>query len=218
MRLGEEVGTYGTVEGGAYKPTKEKPFQGIWCGDYAGHGCEFLLITQPSDPKPLPERAQWAMASHEGEGSVCSVDSGGSTDSLQAAVTSSNSNSGSGTENEEGVADEELVYQGRLEAIKLTGDPNIPRGEYTWIAPDIGAGGLLRVASEEPFRGARVVRSIGHIAANGFRDEWLMVGTDDYMSSQLLIISKDRLAQYWETFGHVSFYERVDLDKFVQLE
>jgi hypothetical protein len=65
---------------------------------------------------------------------------------------------------------DEHTYQGRIEAIKLTGDPNIPRGEYSFIAPDIGRDGLLRIAGEEMFRGARVVRSVGHIAARGFRD------------------------------------------------
>jgi hypothetical protein len=33
------------------------------------------------------------------------------------------------------------------------------------------------------------------------------------MTSQLIMISHDRLAQYWETFGHVSFYQRVNLDE-----
>jgi hypothetical protein len=61
-------------------------------------------------------------------------------------------------------------HEGQLLAIKLTGDPNIPRGEYTFVAPDVGDSGLLRVADEEIFRGARVVRSAGHIAARDFRD------------------------------------------------
>jgi hypothetical protein len=29
------------------------------------------------------------------------------------------------------------------------------------------------------------------------------------------MISHDRLAQYWVGFGHISFYERVDIDKFL---
>jgi len=66
--------------------------------------------------------------------------------------------------------EDESVYSGRIEAVKLTGDPNIPRGEYTFIAPDIGPNGLIRVAKEEIFKGARIVRSVGHIAATGFRD------------------------------------------------
>lgn len=104
----------------------------------------------------------------------------------------------------------DTIYQGPLTGIKLTGDPNIPRGEYTFIAPDIGEEGLLRVAQEEIFRGARVVRSLGHIAARGFRE-------DDFIPSQLILISHDRLAQYWETFGHVSFYQRVDIDSFLNV-
>lgn len=72
-------------------------------------------------------------------------------------------------ENAVGDSDED-IYQGRIEAVKLTGDPNIPRGEYTFIAPDIGPNGLVRIAQEKIFRGARVVRSVGHIAAREFRE------------------------------------------------
>ena len=60
--------------------------------------------------------------------------------------------------------------RGRLEAIKLTGDPNVPRGEYSWIAEDIGPKGLIRVATEQMFKGARVVRSLGHCANRGYRN------------------------------------------------
>lgn len=60
------------------------------------------------------------------------------------------------------------------------------------------------------FKGARIVKSVGHIAARGFRE-------DTYMTSQLILVSHDRLAQYWETFGHVSFYQRVDIDEFTKV-
>lgn len=63
---------------------------------------------------------------------------------------------------------EAQVYRGRLEAIKLTGDPNIPRGEYTFISPDIGEGGLVRIAKEDQFKGARIVRSRGQLANRNF--------------------------------------------------
>ncbi|KAK1035564.1 hypothetical protein LTS16_014520 [Friedmanniomyces endolithicus] len=112
----------------------------------------------------------------------------------------------------EEVTDYENVPTGRLEAIKLTGDPNIPRGEYTWIAPDIGHGGFLRVADEWNFRGARVVRSAGHIAGRGFREGESILCGDQYTPSQLIMVSHDRLAQFWEGFGHISYYQRVDLD------
>ncbi|KAG9722739.1 hypothetical protein KCU59_g16509, partial [Aureobasidium melanogenum] len=96
------------------------------------------------------------------------------------------------------------------EAIKLTGDPNVPRGEYTFIAPDISDGGLVRIADEAAFRGARVVRSAGHIAGVGFTE-------DEYMPSQLILISPDCLAQHWIEFGHISYYRRVDIDSLLRI-
>lgn len=60
------------------------------------------------------------------------------------------------------------VYRGRLEAIKLTGDPNVPRGEYTFLANDLGDDGLVGIAQGPPFHGARIVKSQGHVAAFGF--------------------------------------------------
>jgi hypothetical protein len=202
MRIGEDVTTWATLPEESYTPTHQKPWQGIWCGDYAGHGCEFLVIMQPDDPKPLPERAQWAMRAREREESVSSegswttaptdaASSSPSTDNDDTTMESADDledsvatlqeayherTSSSQDPAEEGTntrEEDETVYRGRIEAVKLTGDPNIPRGEYTFIAPDIGPGGLIRVAQEDMFKGARIVRSVGHIAATGFRDGML---------------------------------------------
>jgi len=209
MRIGEDVTTWATLPESSYTPTPQKPWQGIWCGDYAGHGCEFLAIMQPdeADAKPLPERALWALRAREREESVSSegswttapTDAAGSSawasdeesvnggvemvaaamenaDDLEDSVATLQEGyhdyiSGPVGSSYKGKADEdESVYKGRIEAVKLTGDPNIPRGEYTFIAPDIGPNGLIRVAKEEIFKGARIVRSVGHIAATGFRD------------------------------------------------
>jgi len=32
------------------------------------------------------------------------------------------------------------------------------------------------------------------------------------------LVSKNRLAQYWLGFGHISFFERVDIDQFLDPE
>jgi hypothetical protein len=193
MRIGEDITTWATLAEDCYTPTPQKPWQGIWCGDYAGHGCEFLVIMQPDNPKPLPERAEWAMRAREREESVSSEgswstaptdaptsdmddeDAMETADDLEVSVTTLQE-----AYHEQGSAslrpyvsaedDDDTVYQGRIEAVKLTGDPNIPRGEYTFIAPDIGPNGTIRIATEDIFKGARIVQSVGHIAARGFRD------------------------------------------------
>ncbi|OOQ86690.1 F-box domain protein [Penicillium brasilianum] len=155
----EAISNYATLDPALYVPTKEKPYQGIWVGDYSAHGCEFLLIyqmTQPSGFSPVDGR----------EG----------TDQWNT-----------------------------LKAVKLTGDPNVPRGEVTFVAHDIGPNGLIRVADEEPFVGARIVHCFGHVAGIGFRD-------DAYIASQLILVSTDYIAHYWEEMGHISYFRRVDID------
>jgi len=191
--LGQEVYTYATLDPKLYTPTEEKPYRGIWVGDYSGHGCEFLLINQPDNHEPFDE----------------------------ASVLQKEDET---TEEWETRKREEKIYRGRLEAIKLTGDANIPRGQYTFIADDISSKGFIRNATEARFRGARIVHSRGHIAERGFRGGRFSVSfdlkvtnmlTDKYIKSQLIMISPNRLAQYWVDFGHISFYERVDIDQFL---
>jgi hypothetical protein len=195
VRMGEDVMTYSTLMPELYTPTANQPFRGIWVGDYAGHGCEFLLINQTKTAATLSESG------------------------LNANHDNIKSESRLG-------AQDDSIYSGRLEAIKLTGDPFVPRGEYTWIADDIGPKGLIRIAEEPRFRGARVVRSRGHIGSGGFQDcttsffsDWLLTRTNcavaTYVESQLIIISQNKLAQYWVDFGHISFYERIDVDQFL---
>ncbi|KAF4630679.1 hypothetical protein G7Y89_g7457 [Cudoniella acicularis] len=177
VHLGEEVYTYATLDPKVYTPTEEKPYRGIWVGDYSGHGCEFLLMNQPDDDEPFDEAS---VVQREDE----------TVEEWQARKR------------------EERIYRGSLEAIKLTGDPNVPRGEYTFIADDISLTGFVRTATEQRFKGARIVRSRGHIATRMFRN-------DKYIESQLIMISHNRLAQYWVGFGHISFYERVDIEQFL---
>lgn len=129
----ETLTTFATLDPSLYTPSKEKPYQGIWVGDYSAHGSEFLLFLQHDSPQPSITPAQ-----QTGD------NSGGSSN--------------------------EPILQGSLEAIKLTGDPNVPRGEKSFIVEDIGQGGFVRVADESLFPNARVVRSKGHVAGLGFRD------------------------------------------------
>ncbi|OMP81653.1 hypothetical protein BK809_0002646 [Diplodia seriata] len=234
-RVGEDVTTFASLDPQLYTPTPQKPWRGIWCGDYAGHGCEFLLVLQPDDPAPLPEGAMRALARRDSSASTASsssssvgswasvqshlqtsdeddeefVDLGSTTGSLDASTATVLDGDQYQAPEQQRVREkrrrEDELFSGRIEAVKLTGDPNIPRGEYTFIAPDIGPEGFVRTAEEEIFRGARVVKSVGHIAARGYRD-------DEFISSQLIMISHDRLAQYWVPFGHISFYQRVDVD------
>jgi hypothetical protein len=209
----EEVITWATLPEECYTPTAKKPWQGIWCGGYATHGCEFLLITQPDDPKPLPESAEWAMRAREGERQDTGIMSESDFLSMlpmevilgeaEAALEEARGELGeeeireveaeleevdmtyldnaaelensvsmlqgpaheaSFTEPPVQMQEEDSPYHGRIEAIKLTGDPNVPRGQYTFIAPDIGPNGLVRVATEDLFKGARIVKSVGHVA------------------------------------------------------
>ncbi|TKA82967.1 hypothetical protein B0A55_01560 [Friedmanniomyces simplex] len=248
IKMPEDVTTFAALPNECFTPTPRKPWQGLWCGDYSGHGCEFLVVLQPDkkDERPLPSSTDWLKQWFRG-GRRGSESSGSSYASAQEEIPTSAQSASEKTEGDsstlpataqhqvpvttwaqqgqqiephsvlqgftempyqrtvEEVTDYEDVPSGRLEAIKLTGDPNIPRGEYTFIAPDIGHAGFLRVADEDIFRGARVVRSAGHIAGRGFRE-------DQYTPSQLIMVSHDRLAQFWEGFGHISYYQRVDLE------
>lgn len=197
--FGQQIITYSTLDPELYTPTPLKPWRGIWVGDYGGHGCEFLLIHQPDDPRPVSDE-QLGLVRGEDE-----------TDEEWDARWL-----------------ERRVYRGMLVAIKLTGDPNVPRGEQTFVAENLSDEEYGRESEDSPFFGARVVPSKGHIARTGFQDggfmneHWALAGpdadvfgTDEYVDSRLLLISHDRLAQRWIGNEHISFFERVDIDRFL---
>lgn len=194
MPYGENVATYATLPPEAYTPTKLKPWKGIWCGDYSGHGCEFLAILQPDQDRELPEGVGEAIHDYRSdsaeswETAPTSLSQEGVTEVEENPAAESQLpgqiNSWPDSETTEAPIttqedievleadedDEDKIYKGQILAVKLTGDPNIPRGEYTFIAPDIGREGTVRIADEEMFKGARIVRSVGHIAARGYRE------------------------------------------------
>ncbi|KAF2153267.1 hypothetical protein K461DRAFT_224660 [Myriangium duriaei CBS 260.36] len=241
-RRGDRVTTFGTIDPEAYTPTPRKPWRGIYCGDYSGHGCEFLLVLQidEADADPLPKGLNWLMEwltggrrMEEGRNDLAARTYTRMNEILtdMEARDGLRRRTGEGQDDDddddmdddddweepEGVTgdlarltgvdsvDPEEVYTGRLVALKLTGDPHVPRGEISFIAPDLGPKGYHRTAEEDIFRGARVVRSAGHVANRGFIH-------DEYIPSELILVSHDQLAQYWKGFGHVSFYKRVDID------
>lgn len=193
---GMEISTFSTLDPKLYTPTDDKPFRGIWVGDYSAHGCEFILLHQPDD---------WP---------------GSRFDERFARL-----------EDESDEAFEERkrnakIYRGELVAIKLTGDPNVPRGEYTFLVEDLDDHDICQ---EEPFVGARVVPSKGHVAGHGYEDSESTAPaeqcesvagtnelTDQFIDAQLFIISNNRLAQHWHSFHHISYFERVDLDQFLK--
>lgn len=157
----EAISTYATLDPSLYTPTKQKPYQGIWVGDYSAHGCEFLLFLQ-KDPEPNTTGTATTQSSSNRARNL----SPSSRHTTPSTTTSTHEMS----ECESADKPDEYIPQGSLTGIKLTGDPNVPRGEISLIAEDISDAGLLRVADEEPFRGARIVASKGHLAGLGFHD------------------------------------------------
>lgn len=197
IRRGEEVSTFSTLLEESYTPTARKPYQGIWVGDYSAHGCEFLLVMQTEHPAAVDTSRRSSTDSGLPAGLAITP-----KDPPLTATTDKPDNEGDATEHQTGAVDERLGEEagrpalseapaGRIEAIKLTGDVNVPRGECTWFADDISDEGLLRVADEEQFRGARIVKSMGQVATEHFRH-------NRYIDSQLILISHDSIAQYWQ--------------------
>lgn len=141
--MGEDISSYSTLDPKLYTPTETKPWRGIWAGDFSGHGFEFLLIHQPDEPPATDSELDLVRLDDE-------TDEAWEKRRLEARV-----------------------FRGRLEAIKLTGDPNVPRGEYTFVADDLGPGGYVGLVHDAPLmgddpKGTRVVRSKGHVALTGF--------------------------------------------------
>jgi hypothetical protein len=205
VRMPEDITTFASLPESCYMPTPHKPYQGLWCGDYSGHGCEFLIITQPDkhDERPLPAGMDWLRDWFRG-GRRSSASSARSfvsavEEQLEQGDADLNHHGGgdpppppppSNAYPYESSRDyDDVPVGGRIEAIKLTGDPNIPRGEYTFVAPDIGTGGFVRVADEDMFLGARVVRSAGHIAGRGFQR-----GASFFLSSFPLFPAREKMA------------------------
>lgn len=187
VRIGEEINTWSTLTPDLYTATPEKPYQGIFVGDYAAHGCEFLLVLQ-SDTAPTnthwnrereqihqrPSRylsAVLAALSDDTPFDLTAFHDPIQHPILQPQYKDHDVHNNSQESVRPNVPDPDgVIHKGAIEAIKLTGDINVPRGEHTFVADDIGPAGTIRIAGEKPFRGARVVKSRGHVAGRGFQE------------------------------------------------
>lgn len=197
IRMGEEVSTFSTLLEECYVPTEKKPYQGIWVGDYSAHGCEFLLVMQTERPPDVDTSRRSSTDSGLPSGLAITQ----KTATLPALDKPNHARNAADIQKSAPPDDilQPLEEQqshsdapsGRIEAIKLTGDVNVPRGECTWFADDISDRGLVRIADEEKFRGARIVKSMGQVAAEQFKH-------NRYIDSQLILISHDTIAQYWQ--------------------
>ena len=166
----EILTTYATLQPGLYTPTKKKPYQGIWVGDYEAHGCEFLLFLQHD----------LSSENENGNRDIPITDSIPESSDISDEIASPNHHHETG-----------IIQQGSLEAIKLTGDPNVPRGERSFIADDIGPGGFVRIADESPFEGVRIVKSKGHVAGVGFRDGMFNIYTYTFILYIILLFDSN---------------------------
>lgn len=97
---------YSTMDVEVYTPTKDFLFRGIWIEDYSAHSSEFLLIKQDNESENVQARNVQCRPSPVHE------------------------------EDETDLAFKACIWEhtlmntsGRLEAVKLTGDDNVPQDE-----------------------------------------------------------------------------------------
>lgn len=59
-------------------------------------------------------------------------------------------------------------------------------------------------------------RNIFSIFLRGVLIHVLTARTDKFLSSQLILISRDCVAHYWEDLDHISYFYRVDIDELLR--
>ncbi|KAI5291044.1 hypothetical protein KEM54_006561 [Ascosphaera aggregata] len=164
--------TYASLDEEVYTPTPSKPLQGIWVGDYSGHGSEFLLLVHRDDYDDKSE---------------------------------GNGQQGAATPQTDEKGDQYSPIPPLRQTATHSRDANIPRGQVSFIIPDLSpANGLIRMATESPFTGSPVFRGKGHIARNGFLEsKWIDV--------EVIMVSVNVLAVVWVEMGVVAYLKRVDI-------
>ncbi|KAK9472545.1 uncharacterized protein V1510DRAFT_434894 [Dipodascopsis tothii] len=104
----------------------------------------------------------------------------------------------------------------RLEAVKLTGDPNVPRGELTFVVDDLAH--TVRTCTEPEWPGARVYAARGHTASLNFTNGKADAGRadpDTFSPTQLIVVDHNTVAHYWTDLYRIKTYRRVDIDAFL---
>lgn len=178
--------SFSTIERVLWTPTERHPWRGIWAGNYGQHGCEFLLFHQPGND--LPDALQ---PPHEREQPLTAQ---WERDSVW-----------------EWRRREPATHCSELIAVKLTGDPNVPRGECSFYVPDLT--NVKMVPGNTPLgeegEKVRAVESRGHVAGHGYRE-------DSWVPGWVALLSPDRIAHVMgdagPAGGAVIFLQRVDID------
>lgn len=163
QRCHDHLDTFATIDPVYYTPTADKPFRGIFVGDYGMHGYELVLMHQPDDAEPFDEEAE-VPPRLDGE--------------TAAAYEERRRNA--------------RVHRGRLEAVKLTGDPSVPCGEVTFVASDLGladnSGINQGIVAGSELESLRRVCCSGQVAEEGFRfGRWHLAGWQRHMRNPLTI-------------------------------
>ena len=117
----------------------------------------------------------------------------------------------------------------RLEVTKLTGDTNVPRGEYTFIVPNMGHGGSDEGRSKLPssfvryaqpdtdpkiWSGKPVYKGQGQLAHHGFtRRTWNEIELVVLSSGSEAEKNNGDVAVIWKVLNHASRARKVDVDR-----
>ena len=102
----------------------------------------------------------------------------------------------------------------RLEVIKVTGDPNVPRGQYSWVVPDLTQPG--RICEEPEFRGVRAVVGSAQIAHTFFsRPQWIPcegIHAAPAQTDLVFLQSYNEISVHWRMLQQISSFKRINLE------
>ncbi|CDO55394.1 conserved hypothetical protein [Geotrichum candidum] len=91
----------------------------------------------------------------------------------------------------------------RLEAIKLTGDVCVPRGEYSFIVENLNHA-LPITYTEWP--NSLVCESKGQVSQINFTNP-------EYIEAQTILIDHNEIAQYWISMDYIMYLRRIDINE-----